>query len=85
MKRLKQNYFSGSVSVFHELELPVKAVPAGYSALIDAYNLSVPMPRTLFATGEHHKIIEGLGWKILTPRLELIRLATSRFTFSGVL
>ena len=41
--------FSGPAVVFHERRLPVKAIPAGYAALIDAYSLKVPLPRTLSA------------------------------------
>jgi Fic/DOC family len=64
-----QTRFSGQVMVFHERTLPERATPAGYAALIDAYNLKVPLPRTLSATGERHRKIhtEG-GWRILTPR-----------------
>src|SRR6266851_7280784 len=63
-----KNLFSGSVTVFHEQALPEKATPAGYAALIDAYALEVPLPRTLSATGEHHRVREQDGWRILTPR-----------------
>jgi hypothetical protein len=60
--------FSGPVTVFHEQPLPEQATPAGYSALIDACNLRVPLPRTLSATGERHRIRNEAGWRILTPR-----------------
>jgi hypothetical protein len=60
--------FSGPVSVFHEQTLPETATPAGYAALIDAWGLQVPLPRTLSATGERHRIREEQGWRILTPR-----------------
>ena len=60
--------FSGPVSVFQERRLPELATPAGYSALIHAYRLSVPLPRILFATGERHRVVESDGWRILTPR-----------------
>ena len=63
-----RGHFSGPVAVFHEKRLPVRATPAGYAALIDAYGLSVPLPRLLRATGEHHKVMEAGGWRILTPR-----------------
>jgi len=63
-----QEHFSGPVIIFQERRLPEKATPAGYSALIEAYKLSVPLPRTLSATGEHHRTIEEGGWRILTPR-----------------
>jgi len=60
--------FSGPVTVFREKRLPEKAIPAGYSALIGAYDLSVPLPRTLFAIGQRHRVIEEAGWRLLTPR-----------------
>jgi hypothetical protein len=48
--------------------LPEEATPAGYAALIDAFALSVPIPRTLHAIGARHHIIEADGWRLLTPR-----------------
>lgn len=63
-----QNRFSGSVMIFHGRVLPERATPAGYAALIDAYNLVVPIPRTLSATSEHHRSREENGWRILTAR-----------------
>ncbi|WP_316225075.1 MULTISPECIES: Fic family protein [unclassified Bradyrhizobium] len=60
--------FSGPVSVFHDRRLPEAAIPAGYAALIDAYHLSVPVPRVLSAIGTKHRIIDQAGWRIYTPR-----------------
>ena len=60
--------FSGPVSVFHDRRLPETAAPAGYAALIAAYNLEVPIPRILSAIGTKHRIIEEAGWRIYTPR-----------------
>jgi hypothetical protein len=60
--------FSGAVNAFHERRLPETAVPAGYAALIDAYKLSVPVPRALSAIGTKHRIIDQGGWRIYTPR-----------------
>jgi len=64
----KKYQFSGPIIVFQERRLPEKATPAGYSALIEACRLSVPLPRTLFAIGEHHRLREEGGWRIMTPR-----------------
>ncbi|PWG61606.1 Fic family protein [Spiribacter halobius] len=61
-------HFPGPITVFQETRLPERATPAGYSALIDAYDLAVPLPRQLTATGQHHRITEGGGWRIMTPR-----------------
>lgn len=63
-----QDQFSGPTLVFHERRLPEVAAPAGYAALIDAYRLPVPLPRTLAAIGERHRILEADGWRIITPR-----------------
>jgi len=60
--------FSQPVTVFHERRLPEPALPAGYAALIDAFKLDVPLPRTLAAIGGRHRIIERGGWRLLTPR-----------------
>ncbi|MDX8521822.1 Fic family protein [Mesorhizobium dulcispinae] len=68
MAAAQQNQFSGPVIVFQEVRLPETATPAGYSALIGAYGLAVPLPRTLSATGQHHRVIERNGWRIMTPR-----------------
>lgn len=48
--------------------LPEQGLLAGYGALIDALNLSVPLPHKMFATSEHHKMIDQDGWRILGAR-----------------
>lgn len=60
--------FSGAVIVFHDRRLPEAAVPVGYAALIDAYQLPVPIPSTLSAIGAKHRIIEQADWRLYTPR-----------------
>jgi Fic/DOC family len=68
MARAAGHRFSGPITVFQERRLPERAVPAGYAALIHAYDLAVPLPRTLSAIGERHRIIEKQGWRFFTPR-----------------
>jgi len=68
MAPTQPHQFSGPTTVFQEKRLPETATPAGYSALIGAYGLAVPLPRTLSAIGERHRIIETAGWRIMTPR-----------------
>lgn len=77
-----QNSFSGPVTVFHERRLPEKATPAGYGTLIDAYHLSVPLPRTLYAIGDRHRTIEEAGWRILTPRYAPAATLEGHLTFA---
>jgi hypothetical protein len=78
----EQNRFLGPVVLFHELRLPEPATPAGYSALIDAYGLEVPLPRRMFATGAHHRIIDRDGWRIMTPRHAPAPTLESHLTFA---
>ena len=68
MNRPAEHQYSGPVTVFHGRHLPETATPAGYSALIDTFALTAPLPRTMLATGAHHRIEEDGGWRILTPR-----------------
>lgn len=66
---MSQNYqFSGPVTVFQDRRLPEAGAPTGYAALIQAFELAVPLPRTLYATGTRHKIVNAAGWHVLTPR-----------------
>jgi hypothetical protein len=74
--------FSEPVTVLHERRLPERARPVGYAALIDAYGLDVPIPLTLSATGERHRIIEEQGWRILTPRHEPQATLEGHLTFA---
>jgi len=68
MSKEKNNQFSGSVRVFQEQHLPEKAVLVGYSAIIEAYNLTVPLPRYLSIIGARHKVYEEDRWRVYTPR-----------------
>lgn len=77
-----KNQFSGPVTVFQEKRLPETATPAGYSALIDAYGLEVPLPRRLCATGVHHRILEHDDWRIMTPRHAPDATLESHLTFA---
>ncbi|MCC6364097.1 MAG: Fic family protein [Bryobacterales bacterium] len=77
-----QPCFSGAVTVFREQMLPERAVPAGYAALIDAFGLRVPWPRTLWGIGEHHRVRTAPGWRLLTPRHAPAPTLEGRLTFA---
>jgi len=68
MGKILEHPFSDPVTIFYESRLPERATPVGYGALIDAYALKVPMPRTLSAVGPRHKHYQEDGWHIYTPR-----------------
>lgn len=82
MNKFPQNQFSEAVTVFQEQRLPVIAIPAGYAALIDAYNLAVPLPRSLSAIGERHKFFEQDGWVIHGPSYAPAATLEGHLTFA---
>jgi hypothetical protein len=48
--------------------LPAATQPAGYAAIIAAYDLRVPPPDEMLAIGETHTLRQEDRWRILTPR-----------------
>ncbi|SSC64738.1 Fic family protein [Ciceribacter selenitireducens] len=68
MEQGRRKPFSGAVSIFHGRWMPETAIPVGYAALIDAFELPVPVPINLSAIGPRHKVYEAESWNIYTPR-----------------
>ncbi len=68
MEQGQKKPFSDAVSIFHGRWIPEAAIPVGYAALIDAFELSAPVPITLSAIGPRHKVYQAGGWNIYTPR-----------------
>ena len=50
------------------LPMPPAARPAGYAALIAAFDLQVPLPDELVAIGDKHTLRRQGRWRVLTPR-----------------
>ncbi len=56
MDKLIKNRFSQIKDVFHDRTLPETDMTlAGYAALIDAYDLKVPLPERCSAISRKHK------------------------------
>ena len=68
MVQMSKHQFPEEVIEFRESRLPEIAVPVGYAALIDAFDLQAPLPLTLCAIGSKHKVYEKNGWRVYTPR-----------------
>lgn len=74
--------FSEIVTAFHGRPLPEAATPVGYAALIDAYELAVPMPIRLAAIGPRHKVYAANGWNLYTPRHQPDASLAGHLTFA---
>jgi len=62
--------FPDAMMHFHGRRLPELGKPVGYAALIDAFNLEVPLPIRLSAIGRSHRVFESESWAFYTPRHE---------------
>jgi Fic family protein len=56
------------VSEFRGIPTPEPLRPVGYAALIDRYQLKVPLPRTLAGIAARHHPVSTNEWRVLTPR-----------------
>lgn len=56
------------VNVFHGRHLPEEALLAGYAALMETYQLQVPLPDVMAAISEKHKKYQKNDWMMFTPR-----------------
>src|SRR5437870_10733347 len=62
------DWISRPVNYFHGRGLPELATPVGYAALIERFELAVPLPPWLTAIAERHHPVPNLSWNLLTPR-----------------
>jgi hypothetical protein len=53
---------------FHGHVLPEPGVPAGYAALIERFDLALPLPPRLAAIPDRHHPVSTAAWRLLTPR-----------------
>jgi Fic family protein len=63
-----RDYNSHPVSAFRGRRLPEPARPVGYAALIDSYQLLLPLPPRLAAVALRHHPKSSPEWLLLTPR-----------------
>lgn len=61
-------WFSQPVNHFHGWSLPEPAIPAGYAAIIERFELALPPPPRLAAIARRHHPASTPAWLLLTPR-----------------
>lgn len=65
---MKNKQYSRSLTVFHGRTTPEQGSIVGYAALIEYYNLRVPVPDLLALISQKHKVYNTEEWRIYTPR-----------------
>jgi hypothetical protein len=67
-KTIINKHFSQEINVFHARQTPEKSTLVGYGAVIDALNLSVPLPVRLALISEKHRQYQTSEWLVFTTR-----------------
>jgi hypothetical protein len=62
----KGDLFPRTVNEFHGRGVPERMSTAGYAALIDHYDLKVPLPPRLAGISERHHRVDTNDWLLLT-------------------
>ncbi|WP_040664835.1 Fic family protein [Nafulsella turpanensis] len=68
MKAGKSVRFSREARIFHGRTLPEAGSMEGYAALIEAFNLEVPLPDVITFISTKNRKYRKEGWNVLTPR-----------------
>ena len=65
---MKSKYISREITVFHGRTTPEKGILVGYGAIIEAYNLPVPLPNKLSLISEKKRQYGNEEWQVFTSR-----------------
>ena len=65
---MDNNCFSRKITVFHGRTAPEQGLLAGYGAIIEAYQLPVPLPRQLSLISEKKRKYSNKEWQVFTSR-----------------
>lgn len=65
---MKNKYISRKISVFHGRLAPEEGTLVGYGAIIDAYNLQIPIPEILTIISDKKRKYKKEQWQVLTSR-----------------
>ncbi|MCF8241369.1 MAG: Fic family protein [Melioribacteraceae bacterium] len=65
---MNNKHISQRISVFHERIAPEEGTLVGYGAIIDSYNLNVPIPETLTIISDKKRQYKSENWQVLTSR-----------------
>ena len=71
-----------AVSEFRGRPLPAPASPTGYAALIERFNLPVPLPSRLTAVASRTRPLVTSSWRLLTPRDRPVESVAGHLAFA---
>src|SRR5262245_61178883 len=71
-----------AVREFRGRPLPEPASPTGYAALIERFNLPVPLPSRLTAVASRTRPLVTSSWRLLTPRERPVETVAGHLAFA---
>jgi Fic family protein len=74
--------FSQEILVFHGRTAPETGFLAGYDALIQYYQLNVPIPETLVIISRRNRNYNQPGWKVFGPKYQPADTLTAQLVFA---
>lgn len=79
---MKSKQYSQKVTIFHGRNTPEPGSIVGYAAMIEFYNLQVPVPDLLALISDKHKVYNTEEWRVLTPRHKPEESLSGQLTFA---
>ncbi|MDT8394435.1 MAG: Fic family protein [Bacteroidales bacterium] len=79
---MENNNYSQEVTVFHNRVTPEPGELVGYAAIIEHYQLKVPIPFNLSLISQKHKRYALENWKVFTPRHKPESSLSGHLTFA---
>ena len=79
---MENNTSSQEITTFHNRATPEPGMLVGYAALIDSYNLKVPIPDILALISNKHKRYSSDTWEVYTPRYKPGNSLAGQITFA---
>lgn len=73
---------SQSANHFRGRPLPEPALPVGYAALIERFDLQLPLPPRLTAIADRHHPVPTPSWRLLTPRHQPANTLEAQLVFA---
>jgi hypothetical protein len=79
---MKSTHFSQEILVFHGLTAPEKGLLAGYSAIINHYELKVPLPAQLCLISSRTRKYTQANWMVFGPKYQPDETLSAHLTFA---
>jgi len=79
---IKSNYISQEILVFHRKQAPEAGLLVGYGAIIEYYQLQLPIPKTLALISRKNRKYSKEGWIVFGPKFQPAETLAAHLIFA---